>query len=138
MLFLSHSIPKTVKEDDHDAGARNPMLYDPLTENNVKTTKVMQYVATLVGQFLCFDAFSLILIRKVFSVCLGAISAGTALAWSSPVLPQMTAPNYTTSGNSTAQNHTAVDGELYLTPEQSECFDFSFTQYALSVVFSSL
>lgn len=52
---LSNSIPKTVKEDDHDAGARNPMLYDPLTENNVKTTKLMQYVATFVGQLLFFS-----------------------------------------------------------------------------------
>uniref|UniRef100_T1GU49 Uncharacterized protein n=1 Tax=Megaselia scalaris TaxID=36166 RepID=T1GU49_MEGSC len=89
---------QTVKEDDHDAGARNPMLYDPLTENNVKTTKLMQYVAT-------------------FVVCLGAISAGTALAWTSPVLPQMTAPNVTVNASATAQN-TTLDGELYLTPDE--------------------
>lgn len=60
----------TVSNEDNDPNARNPMLYDPLQEGNVRTTKTMQYVATIV-------------------ICLGAISAGTALAWTAPVLPQL-------------------------------------------------
>lgn len=103
------------------------MLYDPLTENNVKTTKLMQYVATFVGQFFCLFLFYVAISKYSVLVCLGAISAGTALAWTSPVLPQMTSPNITVvGGNVTAQNITspADDDQLYLTPDQSECLTF--------------
>ncbi|XP_043864010.1 uncharacterized protein LOC122757010 [Drosophila mojavensis] len=50
----------------------NPMLYDPL-DGVVKTSKTRQYIAALL-------------------ICLGAVAAGTALAWTSPVLPQISAP----------------------------------------------
>ncbi|XP_055378067.1 facilitated trehalose transporter Tret1-2 homolog [Condylostylus longicornis] len=62
---------QTVSQEDNDPSARNPMLYDPLQEGQTRTSKTMQYVAAIV-------------------VCLGAVSAGTALAWTSPVLPQLT------------------------------------------------
>uniref|UniRef100_A0A336LI37 Facilitated trehalose transporter Tret1 n=1 Tax=Culicoides sonorensis TaxID=179676 RepID=A0A336LI37_CULSO len=51
-------------------GVTNPMLYDPIPEGSQQTTKLMQFVAAS-------------------GVCFAAISAGTALAWTAPVLPQL-------------------------------------------------
>ncbi|XP_055909001.1 facilitated trehalose transporter Tret1 isoform X2 [Eupeodes corollae] len=74
---------KTVSQEDADQNARNPMLYDPLSDGAVRTSTKMQYVAALV-------------------VCLGAVSAGTALAWTSPVLPQISVdPTINITANST-------------------------------------
>ncbi|XP_060645400.1 facilitated trehalose transporter Tret1-2 homolog isoform X1 [Drosophila nasuta] len=70
----------TVSQEDTDVTSHNPMLYDPLQDGNVRTSKTRQYLAALV-------------------VCLGAVAAGTALAWTSPVLPQI-------SANATAVNVT--------------------------------
>ncbi|KAI8115321.1 hypothetical protein FF38_03879 [Lucilia cuprina] len=89
---------QTVSQEDSDPHARNPMLYDPLQDGVVKTSKKMQYVAALI-------------------VCLGAVSAGTALAWTSPVLPQISAPD--TSTNTTVSNSTDTNtSELQLTLSQ--------------------
>ncbi|XP_030376181.1 facilitated trehalose transporter Tret1-2 homolog isoform X2 [Scaptodrosophila lebanonensis] len=95
---------KTVSQEDADPTARNPMLYDPLQDGVVKTSKTRQYLAA-------------------FIVCLGAVAAGTALAWTSPVLPQISAPSNgnTTTANSTVANGTTTtpsDVGLQLTPEQ--------------------
>ncbi|TMW45765.1 hypothetical protein DOY81_009155 [Sarcophaga bullata] len=73
---------QTVSQEDSDPHARNPMLYDPLQDGVVKTSKKMQYVAALI-------------------VCLGAVAAGTALAWTSPVLPQISVPD--TASNETVK-----------------------------------
>ncbi|XP_011188744.1 facilitated trehalose transporter Tret1-2 homolog isoform X1 [Zeugodacus cucurbitae] len=72
-VFKGSGKIKTVSQEDNDPNSRNPMLYDPLQDGAVRTSKKMQYVAALV-------------------VCLGAVAAGTALAWTSPVLPQISAP----------------------------------------------
>uniref|UniRef100_U5EUX1 Facilitated trehalose transporter Tret1 n=1 Tax=Corethrella appendiculata TaxID=1370023 RepID=U5EUX1_9DIPT len=48
----------------------NPMLYDPIPEGQAKTTKTMQFLAAV-------------------GVSMAAVSGGTVLAWTSPVLPQM-------------------------------------------------
>lgn len=64
-------------------GVTNPMLYDP-PEGQASNTKLMQFVAGV-------------------GVSFAAISAGTALGWTSPVLSQLTpvVENGTTSSNST-------------------------------------
>ncbi|XP_075148729.1 facilitated trehalose transporter Tret1-2 homolog [Haematobia irritans] len=80
---------QTVSQEERDLAARNPMLYDPLQDGNTcRTSKKMQYFAA-------------------FVVCLGAVSAGTALAWTSPVLPQISVdPNAnTTTSNATDGSH---------------------------------
>ncbi|CAH1707711.1 unnamed protein product [Chironomus riparius] len=48
----------------------SPMLYDPIPEGSVQTTKSMQFIAAA-------------------AVSLAAVSAGTALAWTSPVNEQL-------------------------------------------------
>lgn len=50
--------------------ATSPMLYDPIPEGSVQTTKSMQFIAAA-------------------AVSLAAVSAGTALAWTSPVGDQL-------------------------------------------------
>uniref|UniRef100_A0A1Q3FK71 Facilitated trehalose transporter Tret1 n=2 Tax=Culex tarsalis TaxID=7177 RepID=A0A1Q3FK71_CULTA len=64
-------------------GVTNPMLYDP-PEGQASNTKLMQFVAGV-------------------GVSFAAISAGTALGWTSPVLSQLTpvVENGTTPSNST-------------------------------------
>ena len=42
---------QTVSQEDSDPHARNPMLYDPLQDGVVKTSKKMQYVAALIGEY---------------------------------------------------------------------------------------
>ncbi|KAH8277048.1 hypothetical protein KR026_004346 [Drosophila bipectinata] len=78
---------QTVSQEDGEGNAHNPMLYDPLQDGVVKTSKGRQYLAALI-------------------ICLGAVSAGTALAWTSPVLPQITPDksNNSTNANSTTNN----------------------------------
>ncbi|KAH8341170.1 hypothetical protein KR074_008039 [Drosophila pseudoananassae] len=78
---------QTVSQEDGEGNAHNPMLYDPLQDGVVKTTKGRQYLAALI-------------------ICLGAVSAGTALAWTSPVIPQITPDksNHSTNANSTTNN----------------------------------
>lgn len=53
---------------DNGPGVTNPMLYDPVPEGSQQTSKVMQFVAAI-------------------GICFAAVSAGTALAWTAPVLP---------------------------------------------------
>uniref|UniRef100_A0A182P8W6 Facilitated trehalose transporter Tret1 n=1 Tax=Anopheles epiroticus TaxID=199890 RepID=A0A182P8W6_9DIPT len=61
-------------------GATNPMLYDPIPEGQGSTTKRNQFVAAL-------------------GICMAAVSGGTALAWTSPVLAQLVPANQSdTSG----------------------------------------
>ncbi|KPU80444.1 uncharacterized protein Dana_GF16361, isoform B [Drosophila ananassae] len=78
---------QTVSQEDGEGNAHNPMLYDPLQDGVVKTSKGRQYLAALI-------------------ICLGAVSAGTALAWTSPVIPQITPDksSNSTNGNSTLNN----------------------------------
>lgn len=80
-------------------GVTNPMLYDP-PEMQASNSKLMQFVAAI-------------------GISIAAISAGTALSWTSPVIVQMTLPN-TTEGNETVipkQNMTG-DSTFYLTQEE--------------------
>lgn len=60
---------------------------------------------------------------------MGAVSAGTALAWTSPVLPQISAPdpssNTTTAGNSTDSN----TPELQLTLSQRKSDEMIVKNY---------
>ncbi|KAH8407938.1 hypothetical protein KR222_004179 [Zaprionus bogoriensis] len=85
---------QTVSQEDGDGTSHNPMLYDPLQDGVVKTSKTRQYLAALV-------------------VCLGAVAAGTALAWTSPVLPQITiSPNATSSEIAVAANVTSANATV--------------------------
>ncbi|KRG01100.1 facilitated trehalose transporter Tret1-2 homolog isoform X2 [Drosophila mojavensis] len=77
---------QTVSQEDNDGLSHNPMLYDPL-DGVVKTSKTRQYIAALI-------------------ICLGAVAAGTALAWTSPVLPQISAPVVNSSTIVTPTNST--------------------------------
>lgn len=105
-------IGKNVSDEEGDVNSRNPMLYDPLHES--KTTKTMQYVAAILSKpnrcILYVSANSLIF---SISVCFGAISAGTALAWTSPVIPQLEKPDNVSEATN------ATNGEFYLTSDQS-------------------
>ncbi|CAD7085149.1 unnamed protein product [Hermetia illucens] len=83
---------QNVSDEEGDVNSRNPMLYDPLHES--KTTKTMQYVAAIL-------------------ICFGAISAGTALAWTSPVIPQLEKPDNVSEATN------ATNGEFYLTSDQT-------------------
>ncbi|XP_055678976.1 facilitated trehalose transporter Tret1 isoform X1 [Lutzomyia longipalpis] len=56
------------KEDDPNSA--NPMLYDPIQDGIGTTRKLMQFIAATI-------------------VALGAVSAGTVLAWTSPVVNQL-------------------------------------------------
>lgn len=55
---------------DGGPGPTNPMLYDPIPEGSIQTTKIMQFVAATAVSF-------------------AAVSAGTALAWTSPIDTQL-------------------------------------------------
>ncbi|KAL7727868.1 hypothetical protein ACLKA6_019435 [Drosophila palustris] len=109
---------QTVSQEDTDVTSHNPMLYDPLQDGVVKTSKTRQYLAALI-------------------ICLGAVAAGTALAWTSPVLPQISInvnattavnvppltgneTNFTLSNVTTAATPTSQpnDGRLQLTVGQ--------------------
>ncbi|XP_017846947.1 facilitated trehalose transporter Tret1-2 homolog isoform X1 [Drosophila busckii] len=79
---------QTVSQEDNYDNSRNPMLYDPLQDGVVKTSKKRQYIAALI-------------------VCLGAVAAGTALAWTSPVLPQISANATATIATNSTGNATA-------------------------------
>lgn len=80
-------------------GVTNPMLYDP-PEGQASNSKLMQFVAGV-------------------GVSIAAISAGTALGWTSPVLPQLqlaeSAENVTSS-NSSSSNVT--DSGFILSADQ--------------------
>ncbi|XP_062706323.1 uncharacterized protein LOC115264142 [Aedes albopictus] len=83
-------------------GVTNPMLYDP-PEGQASNTKLMQFVAGV-------------------GVSIAAISAGTALGWTSPVLPQLALPE-TGNDSSTAtvassSNNTDAGSGFYLTADQ--------------------
>lgn len=91
------------------------MLYDPLQDGVVKTSKKMQYAAALIGKLFLTTTKkreNSIIIQNLFTVCLGAVSAGTALAWTSPVLPQISAPD--PSANTTVTNSTDTNNEPQL------------------------
>ncbi|XP_062125091.1 facilitated trehalose transporter Tret1-2 homolog isoform X2 [Drosophila sulfurigaster albostrigata] len=92
---------QTVSQEDTDVTSHNPMLYDPLQDGNVRTSKTRQYLAALV-------------------VCLGAVAAGTALAWTSPVLPQISIAENATSVNVThaIANTTTVNNATIVTTTQ--------------------
>lgn len=83
-------------------GVTNPMLYDP-PEGQASNTKLMQFVAGVGGELnlRCLNFINQT--SSFFSVSFAAISAGTALGWTSPVLSQLTpvVENGTTSSNST-------------------------------------
>lgn len=73
------------------------MLYDP-PEGQASNSKLMQFVAGV-------------------GVSVAAISAGTALGWTSPVLPQITLPENITA--TAAQNSTnGTEASFYLTSDQ--------------------
>ncbi|XP_062558140.1 facilitated trehalose transporter Tret1-2 homolog [Armigeres subalbatus] len=81
-------------------GVTNPMLYDP-PEGQSSNSKLMQFVAGV-------------------GVSIAAISAGTALGWTSPVLPQLALPE---AGNDSvavpaSANNTDGDSGFYLTADQ--------------------
>lgn len=83
------------KNSDPNNGA-NPMLYDPLQEGIGETSKLRQFVAATVGKHeLCKRRKREILIypKPNFTVAMAAVSAGTVLAWTSPVIPQLKAEN---------------------------------------------
>ncbi|KMZ01748.1 facilitated trehalose transporter Tret1-2 homolog isoform X2 [Drosophila simulans] len=90
---------QTVSQEDGDS--RNPITYDLLQENQSKTSKTRQYVAAMI-------------------ICLGAVAAGTALSWTSPVFPQMSAGNQSclnsTSGDTS--NSTSNENDILLTDSQ--------------------
>ena len=115
------------------------MLYDPLQDGAARTSKTMQYVAAVVGKnnlnwlnwlnlswlIVVGLIFSIYIFTKNFiSVCLGAVSAGTALAWTAPVLPQLTPPIIHNSTNAT--NFT----ELYLDENQRKYISY----YSKSII----
>ncbi|XP_037026137.1 facilitated trehalose transporter Tret1 isoform X2 [Bradysia coprophila] len=75
----------TINEKDDDPTAANPMLYGPL--HGAKISKANQYLATVI-------------------LCLSAVAAGTGLAWTAPVLPQL----------SNLENLNTTS--LYATPEE--------------------
>ncbi|KAH8382581.1 hypothetical protein KR009_004198 [Drosophila setifemur] len=83
---------QTVSQEDGDPSSHNPMLYDPLQDGMVKTSKKRQYLAALI-------------------ICLGAFAAGTALAWTSPVLPQIT-PDKSSAESPTNKNFTISHLEI--------------------------
>lgn len=86
------------------------MLYDPL-DGVVKTSKTRQYIAALISKSIgsSIDDDNLKTLLYIFTVCLGAVAAGTALAWTSPVLPQISAPVVTNSTLVTPTNATGND-----------------------------
>jgi len=59
-----------MSKDGPTLTATSPMLYDPIPEGTVQTTKIMQFLAAS-------------------AVSLAAVSAGTALAWTSPINEQL-------------------------------------------------
>uniref|UniRef100_A0A2M4A0Z4 Facilitated trehalose transporter Tret1 n=1 Tax=Anopheles triannulatus TaxID=58253 RepID=A0A2M4A0Z4_9DIPT len=68
-------------------GVTNPMLYDAIPEGSGTITKRNQFIAAL-------------------GICMAAVSGGTALAWTSPVLPQLTPAN--------DSDPSAFEGERFL------------------------
>ncbi|XP_055587580.1 facilitated trehalose transporter Tret1-2 homolog [Uranotaenia lowii] len=80
---------------NNEPGVTHRMLYDP-PEGQASNSKLMQFVAGV-------------------GVSFAAISAGTALGWTSPVLPQLTEPNNTASAASDVTNST---DSFYLTADQ--------------------
>lgn len=51
---ISRSL-QTVSQEDGDVTSHNPMLYDPLQDGVVKTSKTRQYLAALVSKCLYED-----------------------------------------------------------------------------------
>ncbi|XP_016990720.1 facilitated trehalose transporter Tret1-2 homolog isoform X2 [Drosophila rhopaloa] len=99
-MVATEEVKKTVSQEDGDQNSRDPMNYDLLQEGVGRTSKSRQYLAALI-------------------ICLGAVAAGTALAWTSPVFPQIT-PNNSTAGNSTANatSSTSSSSDILLTKSQ--------------------
>lgn len=104
-----------MNQSDDDQTAANPMLYGPL--HGAKISKTNQYIATVIRKLLeLMELFGFLcamkIITNIFSaVCLSAVSAGTALAWTSPVLPQLDDRNGTLI---------SANGTLYMSSEQRE------------------
>ncbi|XP_037943860.1 facilitated trehalose transporter Tret1-2 homolog isoform X2 [Teleopsis dalmanni] len=90
---------KTVNQEENEHNSHNSVLYDPLNDNVVRNSKTMQYFAASV-------------------ICLGAVAAGTALAWTSPVLPQIsidpTAENITNINATTTSLLLTVDQQTWV------------------------
>ncbi|XP_017044285.1 facilitated trehalose transporter Tret1-2 homolog isoform X2 [Drosophila ficusphila] len=100
-MVATEDVKKTVSQEDGDPNSRNPINYDLLQEGvGVKTSKTRQYLAAMI-------------------ICLGAVAAGTALAWTSPVLPQITAAN-STATNSTTNNSTFTPNTQIQTQIQTQ------------------
>ncbi|XP_017130872.1 facilitated trehalose transporter Tret1-2 homolog isoform X2 [Drosophila elegans] len=104
-MVATEDVKKTVSQEDGDQNSRDPMNYDLLQEGVVKTSKTRQYLAAMI-------------------ICLGAVAAGTALAWTSPVFPQIVinnVPTNSTTGNSTTNATSPVpsNSDIQLTESQS-------------------
>lgn len=81
-----------------DTNGANPMLYDPLQEGGIgETSKIRQFMAATVGKrkegplFACPDEIRAS--TRSLSVAMAAVSAGTVLAWTSPVMPKLKMEN---------------------------------------------
>ncbi|KAH8344380.1 hypothetical protein KR084_010497 [Drosophila pseudotakahashii] len=88
---------QTVSQEDGDS--RNPITYDLLQESVAKNSKTRQYLAAII-------------------ICFGAVAAGTALSWTSPVLPQISLNNTLTKLNLTTINTTDSEFGLLLTESE--------------------
>ncbi|XP_039490349.1 facilitated trehalose transporter Tret1-2 homolog isoform X1 [Drosophila santomea] len=94
---------QTVSQEDGDT--RNPITYDLLQESESRTSKTRQYVAAMI-------------------ICLGAVAAGTALSWTAPVFPQISAENETinqgslNSSTGVISNSTSSKDDIRLTDSQ--------------------
>ncbi|XP_044250681.1 facilitated trehalose transporter Tret1 isoform X1 [Drosophila takahashii] len=86
---------QTVSQEDGDS--RNPITYDLLQESVAKNSKTRQYLAAII-------------------ICFGAVAAGTALSWTSPVFPQISLNK--TATNETSNSTTASEGGLLLTDSE--------------------
>ncbi|CRL01368.1 CLUMA_CG014389, isoform A [Clunio marinus] len=69
-VFFVVIIRKNTMNKDGGPGPTNPMLYDPIPEGTIQTTKIMQFLGASAVSF-------------------AAVSAGTALAWTSPFESQV-------------------------------------------------
>ncbi|XP_016935933.3 facilitated trehalose transporter Tret1-2 homolog isoform X1 [Drosophila suzukii] len=87
---------QTVSQEDSDS--RNPITYDLLQESVAKNSKTRQYLAAII-------------------ICLGAVAAGTALSWTSPVFPQISV-NVNDTANGTKTIPISTEDDFKLTASQ--------------------
>ncbi|XP_044250682.1 facilitated trehalose transporter Tret1 isoform X2 [Drosophila takahashii] len=94
-MVATEDVKMTVSQEDGDS--RNPITYDLLQESVAKNSKTRQYLAAII-------------------ICFGAVAAGTALSWTSPVFPQISLNK--TATNETSNSTTASEGGLLLTDSE--------------------